>query len=58
MTDRESTLDRCAHCGEPFEKNVRYPLVAERETGELRLHSFCDDGCTEAWRESVARGGE
>ncbi|ELZ31424.1 YHS domain-containing protein [Halogeometricum pallidum JCM 14848] len=41
---------RCDRCGNPIETSDWYPMEKERDSdGELRLYSFCSDGCKEAW---------
>lgn len=47
---REHPFDACAYCGEPFEADVSYPVVArETDGGDLELYSFCDASCEAAW---------
>ncbi len=50
-TPAAPAFDACAQCEAPFERGVRYPVVAVHEpAGEIRLHSFCDKQCLAAWR--------
>lgn len=45
-------LDTCAHCGDGFERGVRYPVTtAEDPEGNVQLYSFCDKGCQESWED-------
>lgn len=43
-------FDACDRCGEPFEREETYPVLATDEEGDgMRLFSFCDDECLEGW---------
>ena len=45
----DDTFEACAFCESRFEMNVSYPVHTEYEGGEVRLYSFCDDGCMDRW---------
>lgn len=48
----QDVFDACAHCGAPFEREIRYPAqLTEGPDGESRLYSFCDAECQRAWNE-------
>lgn len=40
----------CDQCGTPFEHDVSYSVDTRVDSeGTLRLYSFCDEACQEAW---------
>ncbi|WP_458209988.1 DUF7576 family protein [Haladaptatus sp. NG-SE-30] len=49
----ESPMDTpvCAQCGDPIDTTSWFPVVTETtEDGSVRLHSFCDKSCHDAWK--------
>lgn len=40
----------CDQCGMPFERDVSYPVTTREDAdGSLRVFSFCDEACQDAW---------
>ncbi|MFB6166294.1 MAG: hypothetical protein ABEJ31_14130 [Haloarculaceae archaeon] len=51
-------FDACAHCGAPFQPEVRYPAtLASGADDEVQLLSFCDATCRRAWEAEAATDG-
>ncbi|WP_458190514.1 DUF7576 family protein [Haladaptatus sp. NG-WS-4] len=52
-TSVDSSTERpvCAQCGDPIETMDWFPVVTETtDVGSVRLHSFCDEACHDAWK--------
>jgi hypothetical protein len=49
-TPAAPVFEACAQCGESFARGVRYPVVVLHDpSGDVRLHTFCDERCRQAW---------
>lgn len=42
----------CAVCGEPVPSDQWHPAALEERPGDVRVRSFCSDGCRAAWTQS------
>lgn len=52
-------IEYCAHCGAKLPNGVWCPIRTDTETdGTLRIQSFCDDSCKEAWPDDDATSGD
>ena len=39
----------CANCEAPLQFDVTYPVVTQKQNGDIEYYSFCDDDCRAAW---------
>lgn len=53
--DQSPDLQTCAHCGDPLESDVWYPVALPETDDGADLYTFCDDDCLDAWRASASR---
>ena len=44
---------RCAECDARIDTSRWYPIVTRIVDDEVRLHSFCDENCRDAWERAV-----
>lgn len=54
MTDQSShPTEACATCGEPFQLDVSYPVVVQKQDAEFCYYSFCNETCEAAWKHQI-----